>query len=118
MTHLVFVYGSLLRGQSNHACLDGARFVGEARTPRGYRLYDLGFYPAAVPAESGTIKGEVYAVDKRGLAVLDRLEGYPAYYDRRLIDTERGTAWMYFLAAAEPDWPLVPEGEWVAYQTA
>ena len=118
MTHLVFVYGSLLRGQSNHECLEGARYVGETRTPSGYQLYDLGYYPAAVPAASGTIKGEVYAVDAWGLAILDRLEGYPGYYDRYLIETEHGTAWMYFLAEAGPAWPLVPEGEWAAYRTA
>ena len=47
---LVFVYGSLKRGQSNHHLLAATTFQGEARAP-GLVLHDLGPFPMAIAAE-------------------------------------------------------------------
>jgi len=47
---LVFVYGSLKRGQSNHHLLSATSFQGEARAP-GLVLHDLGPFPMAIVAE-------------------------------------------------------------------
>jgi len=46
---LVFVYGSLKRGQSNHHWLTAASFQGEAQAP-GLVLHDLGPFPMAIAA--------------------------------------------------------------------
>lgn len=76
-------------------------------------LFDLGIYPAAVPAEDGsTVWGEVYETNDPAqvLAVLDEIEGYRpsepdrSLYTRRLTDVtlENGqvrTAWAYFYNA-------------------
>ena len=75
---LVFVYGTLKRGLSNHRWLRGQTFLGEARTVAGYRMFDLGGYPGMVLAEGedgGAIEGDVWAVDAEGLRGLDKLEG-------------------------------------------
>ena len=75
---LVFVYGTLKRGLSNHRWLRGQTFLGEARTVAGYRMFDLGGYPGMVLEEGedgGAIEGEVWAVDAEGLRGLDKLEG-------------------------------------------
>lgn len=75
---LVFVYGTLKRGLSNHGWMRGQTFLGEARTVPRYRMFDLGGYPGMVLAdegEGGAIEGEVWAVDEEGLRGLDRLEG-------------------------------------------
>lgn len=73
---LLFLYGTLKRGGSNHGYLRGQRFVGEARTEAGYRLYDLGGYPGLVAADRDglSITGEIWEVDTEGLARLDELE--------------------------------------------
>lgn len=74
---LVFVYGTLKKGGSNHHCLMGQKFLGVARTTPGLRLYDLGGHPGMVPLAEDTagVIGEVWEVDAKSLAQLDALEG-------------------------------------------
>lgn len=76
-TTLLFVYGTLKRGGSNHPFLAGQRFLGHARTGPGYVLYNLGGYPGLVPAPGAhdAVQGEVWAVDPAALADIDDLEG-------------------------------------------
>lgn len=72
---LIFVYGTLKRGRSNHGYMQDQRFVGEAKTTPIYRLYDLGGYPGIVTASEGlSICGEIWEVDAKGLVKLDILE--------------------------------------------
>ena len=79
MTDKIFVYGTLMAGfdRRKRAGIDTRmRFVG-----RGWiaaALYDLGIFPAAVPAPDGRVAGELYEVvdDSSVLAKLDEIEGY------------------------------------------
>jgi gamma-glutamylcyclotransferase (GGCT)/AIG2-like uncharacterized protein YtfP len=85
---LLFVYGTLKRGCSNHAQMDGQEFVGLARTVPGFTLYDLGGYPAIVtaPDDRTGVVGEVWCVDAEGLQRLDRFEGvHEGLYRREQI---------------------------------
>ena len=77
MSTLLFVYGTLKRECSNHAQLAGQTFIGMARTPPGYRLYDLGGYPgiAVRPEDREGVVGEVWSVDDAALERLDLFEG-------------------------------------------
>lgn len=82
---LLFIYGSLKRGAPNHRQMAGQRFVAEARTAPGYRLFNLGSYPAMVPVagDRGGVHGEVWSVEPACLARLDEFEG--AEYARRRV---------------------------------
>jgi gamma-glutamylcyclotransferase (GGCT)/AIG2-like uncharacterized protein YtfP len=76
-------------------------------------LFDLGIYPAATPADDGSlVRGEVYQMrnPETVLATLDEIEGYrPAepersLYTRHLIDVSLDygrveRAWVYFYNA-------------------
>lgn len=75
-------------------------------------LFDLGIYPAAVPAPEGRVWGEVYemADPETVLAALDRFEGYtPDNPDQSLYvraeaavtlpDGSAERAWVYFYNA-------------------
>ena len=77
MSTLLFVYGTLKRGCSNHGQLAGQKFIGLARTPPGYRLYDLGGYPGivALANDHDGVVGEVWSVDDEALRRLDHFEG-------------------------------------------
>ncbi len=77
MKTLLFVYGTLKQGYSNHGHLAGQTRVAAARTVPGYRLYDLGGYPGlvAVPTDAEGVVGEVWSVDADALRQLDHFEG-------------------------------------------
>lgn len=112
---MVFVYGTLKRGKNNNHVMMRAngRFVGNHETAPVYRMYRLGGFPGVVEDGYSSIKGEVFEVDT--LEPLDRLESYPSFYDRKLIDTEYGPAWMYILGKnhrAISHLPIVVSGTW------
>ena len=97
---LLFVYGTLLRGQPNHSLLHGCRRVGDARTAARFELVVFDRYPALVREGTTSVTGELYAVDSATLAALDRFEGHPSLYRRDRLELEDGTfAEAYFLEA-------------------
>ena len=82
---LLFVYGTLKRGCSNHHFLAEQKFVGAVCTAPGFRLYNLGGYPGMVarPDDRDGVTGEIWAVDTAALRRLDGLEGLDTGLYRR-----------------------------------
>lgn len=111
---LVFVYGTLLCGQSNHRFLDGARCLGEARTAPEFDLVDLGGFPALVKGGCTSVRGEVYACDSTTLRALDELEDHPEFFQRTRIRLEDGALIeCYVLPAVQAScFPRIPSGDW------
>lgn len=134
ISHL-FVYGTLMTGQiaqyklSSH---EGCKLEGQAFLT-GYRLYDLGAYPAIVSSESGDcpvgddlvlgsessvqnrgpalVNGELYRIEDEQLDELDRYEGEGDLYNRiasvvQMVDGQREIAWIY-----EYNYPVNPSQE-------
>ncbi|MCG6940732.1 MAG: gamma-glutamylcyclotransferase [Thiohalocapsa sp.] len=115
MEHRVFVYGTLLRGEVNHHLLTDARFLGAHRTEPRFTLLVLGAYPGLIAGGETPVHGEVYAVDAAGLRRLDQLEDYPRLYDRRLIATDHGSAWVYLYRGPRRDRVRLAHGDWRSY---
>lgn len=112
----VFVYGTLLSGEGNNHLLQNAdsKLIGEAKV-QGFMLYNLGAYPAAVPTNDINKKlvGEVWEISVDVLNNLDWLEGYPSFYDRTLVGTVHGEAWIYYKHYVnDPECPEIPSGNW------
>jgi gamma-glutamylcyclotransferase (GGCT)/AIG2-like uncharacterized protein YtfP len=88
VAHLVFFYGTLMAGfdRRRRAGIDSKlTYVGRGAIRAA--LFDLGLYPAAVPAPEGHVWGEVYEMSDPAtvLAALDEIEGYrPADPDSSL----------------------------------
>jgi gamma-glutamylcyclotransferase (GGCT)/AIG2-like uncharacterized protein YtfP len=80
---LVFVYGTLKRGQVRHFALARQRFLGEAKTRPLYRMVNLGSYPALTEGGTSAIAGELWEVDAPCLALLDEIESVADSYYRR-----------------------------------
>jgi|688.fasta_scaffold1962949_1 gamma-glutamylaminecyclotransferase len=100
---LIFVYGSLKRGQTLHYLLRDQPFVGEAWTIAEYRLFHLGAYPGLVQSDSGiSVQGELFRVDAACLKRLDIAEGVDeGLYQRKPIQLlppfqlQQAQAWFY-----------------------
>ena len=88
---MLFVYGSLKHGMSEHHYLQDQHFIGPAHSAKKFALLQLQFdgaaYPMAVESDDGTpLDGEIYEVDPDTLQAIDEYEDYPALYDRREFD--------------------------------
>lgn len=112
----VFVYGTLKKGFGNHRYLESSKFLGRVQV-RG-NMYSLGGFPVVVLTGKGTVHGEIYEVSKETLANLDRLEGYPSFYNRKQVVTSNGMlAWVYHMSNEKvkdhyPNSPPVKGGDW------
>lgn len=122
MKNLVAVYGSLRSGFSNHDLLDrgGAVQLGDDVIHGDYTMLNLGGFPGLILEGDTPITIEVYAVDDRVFNNLDRLEGYPTFYNRKKVGTAHGEAWIYYLN--EPrypgrEWAVVSSGDWADART-
>lgn len=113
--HRVFVYGTLLRGESN------AHWAKDARRENAIAfgtLYDTGWgFPAFVPNGSMVVYGELLSVNDKGLVAMDCLEGYPHLYRREEIEvfTEAGKrliAWVYVLNKMPEGARQIARGDW------
>ena len=113
MTDLVFFYGTLMSGfeRAGRARVDRAlKPMGRGRISAA--LFDLGIYPAAIPATDGHVWGEVHRMLDPGdvLTTLDEFEGFNAQtpdaslYRRvetpvTFDDGHTERAWVYFYNA-------------------
>ena len=94
--HLVFVYGTLKRGEPNHSLIEPGSasgqslLIGTGITQNKFPLVVAGIYniPYLLDAvgKGNLISGEIYSVDQQGLDSLDILEGAPKHYQRRRED--------------------------------
>ena len=87
----VFVYGTLMSGQSAFGMLSGAEYLG-CGVLRDHVLYELGGYPGAAACAGETVLGEVYIVDNDTLRRLDGYESEGSLYTRvsALVELEGG----------------------------
>lgn len=92
---LLFVYGTLKKGFRNQSYLQDAVFMGKFTTDGRYTMYDFDGYPAVTEQGIDAICGEVYRINSDHLAAIDTLECYPDFYQRTIISTPFGDAWMY-----------------------
>ena len=103
---LLFVWGTLMRGQPNHErYMQNARFIDEGITEET-RFLRTGFvsvfYFPKTDKVLGRIIGEVYEISEDDLKKIDLLEGYPDLYCRSLMKIrllnkgETVEAWMYY----------------------
>ena len=103
---LLFVYGTLRRGFSNHEVyLADAFLVGKAVTAEKYALFVDDFPYLTRRPKVSRIVGELYRIDRPTLDLIDCLEGHPDDYRREQIwvVTNLGRhywAWAYFYPEA------------------
>jgi gamma-glutamylcyclotransferase (GGCT)/AIG2-like uncharacterized protein YtfP len=129
LTDLVFFYGTLMSGfkREGRARLD-AQLTPQGRGWIHATLFDLGLYPAAIPAADGRVWGEVHRMADvdAALAVLDEVEGFrPTEPDNSLYtrvetavtfeDGHVAAAWAYFYNAPLGGAQRIESGDYLEY---
>ena len=104
LKHRVAVYGSLLKGLSNHVVIgryipDGrAKLLGEDITDPEFAMLNLGAFPGLLEGEN-RISVEVYNLTEEAFRSVRRLEGYNpnggGLYTEKTIETAYGPAVIY-----------------------
>ena len=129
----VFFYGTLMSPFNR----PGRQRITPKLVPRGRgtiraALYDLGIYPAAIPADDNSVVwGEVYETGdpQSVLAALDEIEGYRQSEPERSLDTrvltdvtlESGRtekAWAYFYNAPLGQAQRITSGDYLEHLRA
>ena len=125
----VFFYGTLMAGfdRRRRAGID-SKLTYRGRGSIRAALFDLGIYPAAVPAPEGVVWGEVYEMSEPEavLVALDDIEGYrPDDPDKSLYSRARADvtlpdgsveqAWVYFYNAPLGRAPRIPSGDYLEH---
>ncbi len=129
MTDLVFFYGTLMSGFKR----PGRTRIDLEIEPVGHGwidavLFDLGIYPAAIPATDSRVRGEVHRLLQCDsvLRTLDEIEGYrpekpdASLYVRRevpvtLDDGRVERAWVYFYNAPLGGAQRIDSGDYLDY---
>jgi gamma-glutamylcyclotransferase (GGCT)/AIG2-like uncharacterized protein YtfP len=129
VTEFVFFYGTLMAGfdRRRRAGID-PKLTYMGRGSIQAALFDLGIYPAAVPAPEGVVWGEVYAMTEPEpvLAALDDIEGYrpdnpdSSLYSRqqtavRMPDGSVEQAWTYFYNAPLGQAERIESGDYLEH---
>lgn len=129
MADLVFFYGTLMAGfdRRRQAGIDD-KLVYIGRGSIKAALFDLGLYPAAVPAPDRAVWGEVYEITdaEAVLPALDTIEGFtPEHPDRSLYrrarvavtlpDGRDSEAWVYFYNAPLGRARRIPSGDYLEH---
>ena len=129
MTTLVFFYGTLMSGfkRPGRSRID-TKLKAEGRGSIPAALFDLGIYPAAIPATDSRVRGEIYRMlDSDGvLDALDEIEGFrPGRPDESLYtrvevsvlfdDGHRASAWVYFYNAPLGRAQRIPSGDYLEH---
>ena len=102
MKKLVTVYGSLLKGLGNwhwHLNNPNSMLLGEHTINGGFVMVSLGGFPGLIPDEKSDSKifVETYEVTEDVYKSIERLEGYPHFYDKRKVQTPFGESEVYVL---------------------
>ena len=115
----LFVYGSLMRGESAHHLLGDATWVCALRTDPSYTLVLVDGYPGLVDGGRTAVAGEIYALSPEDadarLAKLDEYEDVPELYTRELRAFGEHQAWVYLLLAEQAQGrTVIASGDWRA----
>lgn len=129
MTDLVFFYGTLMTAfrRSGRTRID-SQLAFQGYGSISAALFDLGIYPAAIPAADSRVRGEVHRIHDAGvvLPALDEIEGIrPGQPDASLYtrvetqvtfdDGRTDTAWVYFYNAPLGNAPRIESGDYLEY---
>ena len=108
---IISVYGSLLVGLGNHGVIRGrCELLGKTTVKIPYKMRSLGGFPALTPSvEINEVEVEVFKVNDTTYESVERLEGFPHFYQKFAVDTEFGASEVYVINDGYDNAPEVPK---------
>jgi gamma-glutamylcyclotransferase (GGCT)/AIG2-like uncharacterized protein YtfP len=98
----LFIYGTLLPGERDHALLATADLLGQAVTEPRFQLVDLGVYAAMIPDGKVSIHGELYAASLETRRAIDVARQVPILFQRTTLRLADGTDAEAYVMAPDP----------------
>ncbi len=114
----IAVYGSLRKGFGNNRLIADSEQLTTEVVKIPYKMVSLGGFPGLVPVkEPQDITIEVWNVDDQTYRNVERLEGYPHFYQKDTIQTSEGDADVYVLLSGEfANYAAIEGGDWKEYR--
>lgn len=117
----IITYGTLMSGQRNHHWCRNC--MGIVPCTFFGTLFDTRHnFPALVLEGHTEIKAELIILPLTSLPAIDRLEGYPRLYNRKLITARafdgsqvHGLVYFFKREQIQRSFVLIPNGDWKAY---
>jgi gamma-glutamylcyclotransferase (GGCT)/AIG2-like uncharacterized protein YtfP len=112
---LLFVYGTLKRGEKNHHAMEDAIYLGDIQTSPDYLLVDLGPYPGMVEKqqEGFSVQGELFEIPYKLKIELDKIEDAPFLFNLELITLADGSkAFAYLYKQSILEARMLSDGVW------
>jgi gamma-glutamylcyclotransferase (GGCT)/AIG2-like uncharacterized protein YtfP len=97
----LFIYGTLLPGERDHALLAGAELIGAVSTEATFQLVEVGPYAALVPDGKVSVHGELYATDLQVRRRIDVARQVPILFQRSWIRLADGALVEAYVMTAE-----------------
>lgn len=122
-TMLVAAYGTLRPNYGNSRLFQAAEavHVGTGLTQEKHSMYASGIPFVVENGGTSQIEVDVFEIESSKIGPIDRLEGHPGWYERRLTKVVMGDgsivdAWLYFNdEAANGRYTLVESGNYNVY---
>lgn len=114
---IILVYGTLRKGESNHAYLQSSKYLGIGKI-EGELWGKYDWFPY-LTLGNGTVKGEIYEINELTFRAIDGLEGYPYHYNRKEVPVkiqgqeETIKAWVYFVDDQGEQSSKIESGDWL-----
>lgn len=96
----IAVYGSLRTGMYNHSLLEneGANLVSTETLNVPYKMIPYSSFPALIPDnQNNNILMEIYEVNDTVYRRVERLEGYPSFYDKATTTDSAGDTVEFYI---------------------
>ena len=95
--NLLFVYGTLMKGEVNHHYLRDCEYMGEAIID-DCELLELDGYPGIISSFNVQVRGEVYKVDDNSLKEIHELEGDEYLYTKGIVHLNDQDIDIYYVS--------------------
>lgn len=114
----IAVYGSLRQTMGNHRLIEHVPMHKKETIELPFKMISYGAFPALIPSnQQRPVVVEYYDLDPVTYARVERLEGYPHFYDKHtFVDSEGVNCEIYFVPN-DPDTGGTHIEDWVSYKT-